>query len=458
MKAVNKLLAIQVASTISILSLVALIVIISTNKYIESNFANDLFYEHILFEIELINSTNLNKKNLDNKPRMERIRNSMDHMPHSTKSPFNRDSAKNVISFAIPYDGINIIYFSNINFSLNTDDIKLFYNAPLNSISKITIDNVNYLTVTTKVDNLIATTLLPTNYVSSFMFPIFIVFAGLLLIIAFASSVTTFFAQRIITKPINILINTTKEIGNKNFDYKALINTNDEFSTLASSINKMSYNLKEKDLEQKKFYENLSHEIKTPITVISGYAQGIRSGIMDNDSLDIIVDECNKLKKQVEDIIYLSKLDTIKDNYNFKNIDINNIIGSSLGHLESIIILKDIDIIFEPSTTIFSHVDEEKFSKVIVNILSNCIKYTKNTITITSEYNNNDVIIKIFDNGNGFNNDILKNPFSGNIIGEKGGSGVGLTIIKKIIDSHNSHIFINNNDDGGAIYTIVLKQ
>ncbi|MCK4259479.1 MAG: hypothetical protein KAX49_10905 [Halanaerobiales bacterium] len=90
----------------------------------------------------------------------------------------------------------------------------------------------------------------------------------------------------------------------------------------------------------------MSHELKTPLTVISGYAQGIKNNIITDNvkAFDIIIDECNRLKKQLENIIYLSKLDTVKESFKFQQVSINEIITNALNKLDSLIIINDIDI------------------------------------------------------------------------------------------------------------------
>jgi signal transduction histidine kinase len=261
-----------------------------------------------------------------------------------------------------------------------------------------------------------------------------------------------------ITKPIKKLIYTTELIGEKDFDQIINLNTKDEFEILANAINKMSYSLKKQDIEQKKFYQNISHELKTPLTIISGYAQGVKNNVFEDQDkiLDTIVNECNNFKKQLENIIYLSKLDTINETYNFKDNSLNNLIIDSLEKVDSIIILNEINIIYNPSEDIIIKVDKEKILRALTNILSNCLKYTKDTIYVNTKKLDNEVEIQIYDNGNGFSEELLEKPFSGVVVGTKEGNGIGLSIVKKVIDTHNGSIRLENEKDYGAKYIIKL--
>ncbi len=264
--------------------------------------------------------------------------------------------------------------------------------------------------------------------------------------------------EKTLTKPIKTLVNVTEKISRRQFDEKVRLKTKDEFEYLGNAINSMSEKLKKQDIEQKKFYENVSHDIKTPLTVISGYAQGVKTKIFENpdESLDKIVNECNKLKNQLEDVIFLSKLDTIKETDYFKKCCLNELISDSLDNLDSLIILKEIDIIFEPKEEIYIKADKKKFKKALINILSNCIKYTRDSIYIKIIKKKKNIEINISDNGNGFANKILYNAFDRTFIGEKGGTGIGLSIIKRVIEDHDGEIKLFNKPEGGASYSILI--
>lgn len=355
-------------------------------------------------------------------------------------------------------------YFSKEKVS--DKELENMYNQDASQVYEIKIWNKSFLayngTVQVRLNGevffLLVTTLISNENVNQIVNQIVYI-----LIIAIAGSsilmlLMSRYSEQMITYPINVLVETTEKIALKHFDEKADLHTEDEFETLAIAINNMAKSLKKQDIEQKKFYENISHEIKTPLTVISGYAQGIKTNIIEDTdkALDIITDECSRLKKQLENVIYLSKLDTIKESFKFEEVNINEIISNALNKLDSIIIINEIDIIFEPVENFHLSVDEEKVTRAFINILSNCIKYTKDTIYINIERLEGWIIVKISDNGKGFSKSLLENPFSRTIIGEKEGSGIGLSIIKKVIDGHKGKITLANKEEGGAIYIIQL--
>ncbi|MFV0440038.1 MAG: ATP-binding protein [Lachnospirales bacterium] len=281
---------------------------------------------------------------------------------------------------------------------------------------------------------------------------------NVVLVAILLSSLITIYIQNKINEPINILLKATEDIGMKNFSNKIDIKTNDEFKVLGDAINTMSGNLRKRDEEQRLFYETISHELKTPVAVISGYIEGIQSGIIEDvdKTHGIVIEECTRLKKQLENVIYLSKLDTLSDSYNFEYIDINTIIISSLKKVESVVIINEIDVIFEPIQEIVAEVDREKIERVFINILYNCIKYTSDEIFVSADEFDDFIEVKIKDNGVGFPPQILEKPFDGKVIGEKDGTGLGLKIIKKIIDVHKGTIVLTNDKEIGATYIVRL--
>lgn len=453
MKTSSKLTLVNVLATLFLASVVLFVVFLYGNKYMKNNFYSELVYEHVLLEYKVsdISIIPIGKPRGMGRSTIMMAKNKHSIMTSSIDKPLD------VIQIVIDIDTGSIVSSYNYN-PFPVEDILNTFGKKLNTLSTVFLDDVTYISFSSTVDNYLLISLLPDTFISSFITPIFLNLVLLIVIITLASIGTSFYAQKIITAPINILIKATKEIGEKNFNFRAIVNTNDEFGSLANSLNKMSISLQKKDLEQKQLYENLSHEIKTPITVISGYAQGVQSGIMDISKLNIIVDECDKLKKQVENIIYLSKLDTVEDFYNFEKTNINLLIGNVLNGFNSLIILNNIDIIFEPSTDVFTNVDKDKFTRAITNIVSNSIKHTKTSIYVDVLENKKNIIINIFDDGDGFSKTLLDNPFKGITFEEKGGTGVGLTLIKKIIDGHNGTISLSNKKNYGALYKITLSK
>lgn len=452
MKIGRKLMISNILITVIAMGILSIVISNIISDYIEDDIKKDLIKENKA----IVNLLSYNKFLEYNN---SKISVNLDYFDKTKDLPvliavFNMNAKSKLISTSS--------YF--VKEKVSDKELENMYNKDTGQVYEIKIWNKSFLAYNELVQvsldgndyTLLATTLISNGnvnkIVNKIVYVLIIAIAGISILIVLISR----YSERMITRPINVLVKITEKIALKHFEEKADLHTGDEFEILAVAINNMAESLKKQDIEQKRFYENISHEIKTPLTVISGYAQGVKTNIIEDTdkALDIITNECDRLKRQLENVIYLSKLDTIKDYFKLEKVSINEIISNALNKLYSIIIINDIDIIFDPVEDFQLYVDEEKVTRAFINILSNCTKYTKDTIYINVDNLEGGVIVRIADNGKGFSEFLLENPFSRTMIGEKEGSGIGLSIIRKVVDGHNGKITLANKKKGGAIYTI----
>ncbi len=266
------------------------------------------------------------------------------------------------------------------------------------------------------------------------------------------------FSARFISKPIVILRNRAEMLSKRDFVTKVDIKTGDELEELANSMNKVADELKEYDIAQKKFIQNASHELKTPLMSIQGYAEGIKDGVFDDTerALDVIVEESTRLKRLVEDIIYLSKLETMDDYYSFSTVSIGEIIEKSIEKINSLAIKEGISINLNLHRDVMINADGNKLIQAMINIIGNCLRYARDEIKIATWDDSKWLQIKISDNGAGFSENEIKNIFERFYKGNKGKTGLGLAITKVIIEKHRGMIKASNGTNGGAEFTIKL--
>ena len=268
------------------------------------------------------------------------------------------------------------------------------------------------------------------------------------------------FIARSIAKPIVKLKKRAELLSNRDFDSKVEINTGDELEELANTMNKMAEVLKQYDVGQKKFIQNASHELKTPLMSIQGYAEGIKDGVFSDNSqaLDIIVEESIRLKRIVEEVIFLSKLETIEGFYKFKSTGINELIEKSIDKINSIALKNNITIDTKLSKNINLNVDEDKFIQALINVLGNCLRYARSKVTVSAQTKDKNFEIVVSDDGNGFEENDLKNIFERFYKGSKGDTGLGMAITKVIIEKHRGSISALNAAEGGAQFIIKLPM
>lgn len=264
-----------------------------------------------------------------------------------------------------------------------------------------------------------------------------------LIIVLFSSKI----AQKV-SAPFSSLNQHIRDIAEIKFGTKMQVPVYDELQELVSNFNIMSEKLESYDKAQKTFLQNASHEFRTPLMSIQSYAEGIKYGVTDStESADIIINESKRLTQLVENLLYLSRLDAIEENYCFSILDFNDFIRSCAERINLIAAKASIKIdisLLEKAINITA--DEEKLSRAVTNILSNCIRYAKSTVTIKTELSDeNTVRITISDDGPGFKCDELPNIFDRFYKGSKGNFGLGLAISKNVIEKHNGKITAENS-------------
>lgn len=279
-----------------------------------------------------------------------------------------------------------------------------------------------------------------------------------LLFVGVAALVVGILIARSIAKPIILLKKRTESLSRRDYDSKVEINTGDELELLADTIDKMAEELKEYDIAQKKFLQNASHELKTPLMSIQGYAEGIKDGVFEdnNQALDVIVEESTRLKGIVEELIYLSKLETMENFYKFTKEDISDVIEKSIEKVKSLAIKSDIKINTSLQKGAVLNIDRDKFTQALINLLGNCIRHSKSQINVSTSYEGDHLVIRVSDDGEGFGDEDLKNVFERFYKGKKGDTGLGLSITKVIIEKHGGVINVFNGKGGGAEFVITL--
>ncbi len=263
-----------------------------------------------------------------------------------------------------------------------------------------------------------------------------------------------------ISKPLIDLRDNIKKYDFNKENKKLEIKSNDEIGDLAESFNEMIQKLDEYSNKNKKFFQNASHELKSPLMSIQGYAEAIKEGVVNEDeveeSLDIIIEESKNLKELVNSMIMLTKFDDSKEKFVFEERLIFSVIEDVLNRYKLLINEKNIEIKTDIDKGIMLKYDYKKLYTAISNIISNSLRYTKDIINIKIYKDNLNVFIEITDNGDGIDTEIIDHIFDRFIKGKNGKSGIGLSLSKAIVEAHNGNISVVNTEEMGAKFLIVL--
>lgn len=274
--------------------------------------------------------------------------------------------------------------------------------------------------------------------------------------------------SRSIAKPISKVSKMTKYIGEGNYKNKLNYKSNImEIDDLINSINKLSNELNDQENLRKQLTGDIAHELSTPLTSIKGHLDAIIVGIWEptNERLNSINEEVKRITNLVDELRKLAKFDSGKDNLNKEIVNLKNYIKSIAYNYEGKALEKNIVIKYQLEN-IEALIDKEKFAQVIINILSNAIKYNNgnNAIYIKVFKKNNSINISIKDSGIGIPKSEYKNIFERFYRLDKSrganekGVGVGLTIAKSIVNAHGGEIEVYSEINKGSEFIISLPS
>lgn len=283
----------------------------------------------------------------------------------------------------------------------------------------------------------------------------------LLVILIISALIIVIFSSLLAKKisvPFSSLNQHIKAIAERNFGTKINMPVYDELLEVVNNINTMSEKLETYDKAQKTFLQNASHEFRTPLMSIQSYAEGIKYDVMDSGTAaNIIIDESKRMTHLVEDLLYLSRLDAIEESYHFDTLDFNDILNSCIERTNGIAVKNNIRLDFNSfNEKILIYADEEKLSRSITNIITNCIRYANSIVSIRLEVlGDSKLRLNVSDDGPGFDLNDLPYIFERFYKGKKGNFGLGLAISKNVIEKHNGVVAAENTETG-ALFTIEL--
>ena len=213
----------------------------------------------------------------------------------------------------------------------------------------------------------------------------------------------------------------------------------------------------EKEAErQQTFFQNASHELKTPLMAIQGYAEGIQAGVMDaGGAADVILEESDRMTELVEELLDISKIDMGRQRLALSETDIRELLYDSIRAVEpaaagGIAIVPDF-----PEEPVMVSCDDTRLRRAVTNILSNGLRYARSELRLTCRTDKRHVTIRIQDDGDGIAEEDLPHIFDRFYMGRSGKSGIGLALTKEIVHLHRGTIRAYNGDTG-AVFEISI--
>ena len=270
-----------------------------------------------------------------------------------------------------------------------------------------------------------------------------------------------------ISDPIKEISDYAKQIGKGQNVPDIEIETGDEIQMLADSFNEMKKEILATEQMRKEIVANVSHELRTPLTSIIGVITGILDGVIPKEEedkyLSIAYEEANRLKELTKDIVDVAKLESGNMKLNKENFVLNDLVHDVYIELEDMVKEKNLDFILEErDKDILINADKARIRQVLINILNNSVKFTdKGSITLVIEKANEKAKITVKDTGIGIQKDkiayLFNKFYTANDYGSAtSGAGLGLNIVKTIIDMHKGEVNIESEVNKGTTVTVVI--
>lgn len=306
-------------------------------------------------------------------------------------------------------------------------------------------------------------------------------FLSAFIILIFTALAIGLWLYRSIATPLVKLKKATQNIKEGNLDFVLDVEGNDELSQLCQDFEEMRRRLKESteeknliEKENKELISNISHDLKTPITAVKGYVEGIMDGVADTpEKMDryvrTIYNKTNEMDHLINELTFYSKIDTNRIPYTFSKLNVEDYFSDCAEEVGLELETKGIELVYanyvENDVVVIA--DGEQIRRVIHNIIGNAIKYMdkkRGIIQIRVKDVGDFIQVEIEDNGKGigakdlpyifdrfYRTDISRNS-------SKGGSGIGLSIVKKILEDHGGKVWATSREGIGTIMYFVLRK
>ena len=300
-------------------------------------------------------------------------------------------------------------------------------------------------------------------------------------ILIFTALAVGLWIYRSIATPVVKLKKATQNIKEGNLDFVLEVDGTDEFSELCQDFEEMRRRLKESteekilmDKENRELISNISHDLKTPITAVKGYVEGIMDGVADTpEKMDryvrTIYNKTNEMDHLINELTFYSKIDTNRIPYTFSKLNVNDYFSDCAEELSIEMETRGIELLYanyvEKDVVVIA--DGEQISRVIHNIIGNAVKYmdkSRGVIQIRVKDVGDFIQVEIEDNGKGiaakdlpyifdrfYRTDVSRNS-------SKGGSGIGLSIVRKIMEDHGGKVWATSRQGIGTIMYFVLRK
>ena len=288
------------------------------------------------------------------------------------------------------------------------------------------------------------------------------------LIVVVASLGLAYLMSRKIVKPIVNINQSARQMAEGNYDIVFTGRGYKEITQLNDTMNHTTRKLKEVDQMRRDLIANVSHDLRTPLTMISGYGEMMRDLPGENtpENVQVIIDEAHRLSNLVNDLLDLSKLQENKIELHVQDFDLTQLIQTVLYRYEKFMTQDGFDIQFQPAESVRVNADPDRLGQVLYNFINNAINYSLDDkrIVIRQLVNGNRVRVEVEDHGEGISEDKLNYIWDRYYKVDKthkrssAGSGIGLAIVREILELHHAQYGVRSEVGQGSVFWFELSM
>jgi histidine kinase len=279
--------------------------------------------------------------------------------------------------------------------------------------------------------------------------------------------VSLFVSRRVVT-PIRQMMEASQRIADGRYQERVDVASEDELGQLAHSFNQMAATLEQTEAMRRDLIANVAHELRTPLASIKGYMEGMIDGVLpaEPNTYQQIYQEADRLQRLVNDLQELSRVEAGAFELKRRPLLVGPLLQQSAARLRPQFEEKDVTLSLSIPTDLPPvQADEDRLNQVLLNLLGNALQYTPSggTVTVSAKTHNQELLITVSDTGLGISAEHLPHLFNRFYRVDKsrsragGGSGIGLTIAKHLVEAHGGHIWAASEGEGaGSTFSFSL--
>jgi signal transduction histidine kinase len=292
-----------------------------------------------------------------------------------------------------------------------------------------------------------------------------------------AGGLASLLLSRRLMAPVKSMMQASQQIAEGDYSRRvptssrSTASSQDELDQLAHSFNRMAERLEQVEQRRLQLIADVSHELRTPLTAIKGSMEGLIDGVLpaDRSTYDSVYREADRLQRLVEDLHEVSRVESGGFKLNLKPVDISAVVKTALKRLQPSFKNKKISLESDIAENLPKvQADEDRLQQVMTNLLGNALHFTpaKGRVKVSAARVKNELVISVADNGTGIKTQDLEHIFERFYRGDKsrsrqegGGSGIGLTIAKSLVNAHGGRIWVESEGEGrGSAFHFALPM